>query len=377
MRSTAMAVDGAARRRRERRFRGHWKHECLSVRMAVAAAMHHSSGKRVVATAEVAVQTERAPVTEHVAPDVIMPPPSSGIEYVAPAPGRARKKRHFEAQAPVVDKVASDKTVTYAATSLVSGCVDPAHDHTYAVPASVIGYVDPAPIHTDAAPAAVIEHVAAPAVTFAAPATVIEHVPAPAVTYTAPVPVIAYVDPAPAPAPVDVYVAPAPAPPTQRVLQWVSSWIQHLPFPMRHKRRSTGYDDCWENIAGQRVRYRTSAEMSYAKLSGRECQPGRRIQAILTADEDWLIEYGSGEYLPLRHSVDAKPLFRQCRPQGWSSVSVYAWCGSHTIHPHTTHPRPRWNTPTHAHTYTPTPTRTHPHPHTHKHPHTHFRVFCV
>ena len=80
----------------ERRFRGHWKHECLSVRMAVAAAMHHSSGKRVVATAEVAVQTERAPVTEHVAPDVTMPPPSSAIEYVAPAPGRARKKRHFE-----------------------------------------------------------------------------------------------------------------------------------------------------------------------------------------------------------------------------------------------------------------------------------------
>ena len=28
-----------------RRLRCHWKHECLSVRMAVAAARHHSSGR--------------------------------------------------------------------------------------------------------------------------------------------------------------------------------------------------------------------------------------------------------------------------------------------------------------------------------------------
>ena len=99
MRSTAMAVAGAARRRRERRLRGHWKHECLSVRMVVAAAVHHSSGKRVVATAEVAVQREHAPVTEHVAPapDVVVSSPSSAIEYVAPAPG-GRKKRHLSAR---------------------------------------------------------------------------------------------------------------------------------------------------------------------------------------------------------------------------------------------------------------------------------------
>ena len=87
-RSTAMAVDGAARRRRERRLRGHWKHKCLSVRMAVAAAMHHSSGKRVVATAEVAVQTEHAPVTEHVIQHLITPTRHQRpvIEYVHPAP---------------------------------------------------------------------------------------------------------------------------------------------------------------------------------------------------------------------------------------------------------------------------------------------------
>ena len=38
----------AAKRRRERRLRCHWKHECLSVRMAVAAARHHSSGSEGV-----------------------------------------------------------------------------------------------------------------------------------------------------------------------------------------------------------------------------------------------------------------------------------------------------------------------------------------
>ena len=38
----------AAKRRRERRLRCHWKHECLSVRMAVAAARHHSRGREGV-----------------------------------------------------------------------------------------------------------------------------------------------------------------------------------------------------------------------------------------------------------------------------------------------------------------------------------------
>ena len=98
-----MAVDGAARRRRERRLRGRWKYECLSVRMAVAAAMHHSSGKRSVTTTEVAVQTDIAltvfpappPVNDYVDPAPVMvditcllepPVPPVLTEYVAPAP---------------------------------------------------------------------------------------------------------------------------------------------------------------------------------------------------------------------------------------------------------------------------------------------------
>ena len=199
-----MAVDGAARRRRERL--GHWKHECLSVRMAVAVAMHHGSGKRVVATAEVAVQTA---VTEHVAPapDVIVSPPSSAIEYVAPAHGRARKKRHFE-------NVTSEQTVTCSATSPVSGYVDPASDHTCAALAPVVGFVDPAPTDAHLAPAPVIDHVAAPAGTFSAPVSEYVH-PAPAVTYVAPAPVIESVGkPAvlyAAPAQVTEFAAPAPA----------------------------------------------------------------------------------------------------------------------------------------------------------------------
>ena len=50
---SGVASDGrgalsAAKRRRERRLRCHWKHECLSVRMAVAAARLHSSGREGV-----------------------------------------------------------------------------------------------------------------------------------------------------------------------------------------------------------------------------------------------------------------------------------------------------------------------------------------
>ena len=74
-----MAVDGAARRRRERRLRGHWQHECLSVRMAVAAATHHSSGKRDVATADVGVQTEHPLVIKYGAP-------APGVTNAAPLP---------------------------------------------------------------------------------------------------------------------------------------------------------------------------------------------------------------------------------------------------------------------------------------------------
>ena len=37
---------GVARRRRERRLRMHWRHEQLSLRMALAAATHHSAQPR-------------------------------------------------------------------------------------------------------------------------------------------------------------------------------------------------------------------------------------------------------------------------------------------------------------------------------------------
>ena len=51
--SSAVAMSGerdgasAARRRRERRLRSWWRHECQSVRMALTAATHHSAAKVV------------------------------------------------------------------------------------------------------------------------------------------------------------------------------------------------------------------------------------------------------------------------------------------------------------------------------------------
>ena len=128
MRSTAIAVDGAARRRRERRLRGHWKHECLSVRMAVAAATHHSSGKCDVTTAETAVQTAPSPV----------------IEFM---------------NAPAV---------------------------SYAAPATANAYGAYAPPVTDATPAPAIESAGTPAAFYAAPAPVIDFVGEPVALYAKP-----------------------------------------------------------------------------------------------------------------------------------------------------------------------------------------------
>ena len=50
---------GSARRRRERRLRMHWRHEQLSLRMALAAAMHHSA--QPMAKEEVEGETTDAP----------------------------------------------------------------------------------------------------------------------------------------------------------------------------------------------------------------------------------------------------------------------------------------------------------------------------
>ena len=64
----------AAKRRRERRLRCHWKHECLSVRMAVAAARHHSSGREGVEG-----ETYDAPRRQKPPPTGSLPAPLSEV----------------------------------------------------------------------------------------------------------------------------------------------------------------------------------------------------------------------------------------------------------------------------------------------------------
>jgi len=75
----------------------------------------------------------------------------------------------------------------------------------------------------------------------------------------------------------------------------------------------------WENIAGRAVGYRTVAEM--AERSGRDCMPASRVQAI-QANDDWLREVVTGEYLPKWHPVDGSPLFRRVIPStvGWRNI---------------------------------------------------------
>ena len=43
MTDCAGAATGAAKRRRERRLRSHWRHEKLAIQMALSEAMHHSA----------------------------------------------------------------------------------------------------------------------------------------------------------------------------------------------------------------------------------------------------------------------------------------------------------------------------------------------
>ena len=186
----------ASRRRRDRRLRSFWRHECMAVRMALATAAHHSS-LRVSSTS---TQTEYvagpAPVTEYVAPaHAVVPFSSPAVSYEAPAP--------------VVGYVAPAPAVTYAVPAPVIGSVAPAPAVTYAAPVPVIDSVAPAHSVTYAVPAPVIVSVApAHSVTYAVPAPVMFYVaPAPSVTYAAPAPVFENV----APAPVSEYIAPVPA----------------------------------------------------------------------------------------------------------------------------------------------------------------------
>ena len=187
----------ASRRRRDRRLRSFWRHECMAVRMAVVTATHHSWKSHAV----VGTQTEYpgvagpVPVTEYEAPAHAVVPFSSPavsspvVGYVAPAPAVT-----YAVPAPVIGSVAPAPAVTYASPVPVIDSVAPAHSVTYAVPAPVIASVAPAHSVTYAVPAPVMFYVApAPSVSYAAPAPVIENVsPAPVSEYIAPVPAVTF-----------------------------------------------------------------------------------------------------------------------------------------------------------------------------------------
>ena len=149
------AVRSAARRR-ERWLRSMWRHEQLSVRMAVATATHHSWKSHAVVGTQTAGP---APVTKDVAPAPAVAPFSTpAVTYEAPAP--------------VFDYVAPAHSVTFAVPAPVIDYVAPAHSVTYAVPAPVIDFVAPAHSVTHSAPAPVFEYVApAPLFEFIAPAS--------------------------------------------------------------------------------------------------------------------------------------------------------------------------------------------------------------
>ena len=170
-RDDAAGGTSCARRRRERRLRSMLRHERMAVAMALAEALHHSSGLKVMERAQHAALRGQKSGTRA---GVAGPAPVTG--YVAPAP----------AVAPF-----STSDVSYEAPAPVVGFVAPSPAVTYAAPAPVVGYVAPSPAVTYAAPVPVIDYVA----------------PAPSVAYAEPAPVFEYV----APAPVLEYIAPAPA----------------------------------------------------------------------------------------------------------------------------------------------------------------------
>ena len=145
--------------------------------MALAEALHHSSGPKVMERAQHAALRGQKTGTR-----VGVAGPAPVTEYVAPAPAVAPFSTPavtYEAPAPVIEYVAPTPAVTYAAPSPVVGYVALAPAVTYAAPAPVIDYVAPAPSVTYAAPASVFEYVA--------PAPVLEFIaPTPAVSFVAP-----------------------------------------------------------------------------------------------------------------------------------------------------------------------------------------------
>ena len=158
----------SARRRRERRLRSMLRHERMAVAMALAEALHHSSGLRVMERAQhAALRGQKTGTRAGVAG------PAPVTEYVAPAPAVAPFSTpavSFEAPAPVVGYVAPAPAVTYAAPAPMVGFVSPAPSVTFAAPAPVIDFVAPAPSVAYVAPAPVLEYSApAPAVSVVAP----------------------------------------------------------------------------------------------------------------------------------------------------------------------------------------------------------------
>ena len=73
------ACVSASRRRRDRRLRSFWRHDCMAVRMALATAVHHSSSRVSSASTQTEYVAGPAPVTEYVAP-------APAVFDAAPAP---------------------------------------------------------------------------------------------------------------------------------------------------------------------------------------------------------------------------------------------------------------------------------------------------
>ena len=127
-------VDGAAARRRDRRLRQFLRHEQLSVKMHVAAALHHSAqrGARVdastqtdsYAAATCAATAASVPIFEYVAPAPV-------IEYISPAP--AMTYVEFSQQLPPVD---TTSTVATDVNLDVTGFVSPQISSTAVEPSS-------------------------------------------------------------------------------------------------------------------------------------------------------------------------------------------------------------------------------------------------
>ena len=199
---------GAASRRRGRRLRVHWRHEQLSIRMAVESALHHSCQRPYRPRIDAGVQTctwtdissnksyeddafssvanlsptSTGPLAtsttpefprnlDPIAPDTIETPQLQ-MQFINTF--KAPKPLKVWGLLPFAMWNLSTRWKWWSSTRVIIHMMD--------VHPEVAEYVQPAPV---------VEVVAsAPTVTYVAPATVIEYVaPAPAVTNTAPTPV--------------------------------------------------------------------------------------------------------------------------------------------------------------------------------------------